>query len=295
MDQQALHDCSWMEQGADLKDCGAKAPARHANSNLDWEERRAKLARTIEAEVIPRLMITAQSRPTRARINAITGSGPTAEDVDAFANIILKSDLSAASAFIETMRGRGLSVEMICVDLMAPAARRLGDYWTADACSFIDVTLGLGRLQNLLHMISPSTPLVGRRPPAKRALLMPSAGDQHTFGLLIVAEFFLRAGWDVWGGPLAAKSDPVEMLRSEWFDIVGLSASHGKAAESLKQQIATLRAASMNPNLGVLVGGALFHGNPGLARQVGADATTEDGRDAPQLAEAIVNRLTAQV
>lgn len=294
MDQQALHDCSWQDVGEDPTGLGALAGDQTANSNLDWEERRAKLARTIETEVIPRLMIAAQNRPTRASLSAIVGGGPSTEDVDAFADIILASNLTAAADFIDGMRGRGLSVEMICVDLMAPTARRLGEYWLEDRCSFIDVTMGLGRLQRLLHSLSPSTPQIGRRGPARRALLMPAIGEQHTFGLLIVAEFFLRAGWDVWGGPLSTKSDPIAMVRDDWFDIVGLSIGNDRSLKGAKQQIANLRAASLNPNLGVLVGGAALLENPDLAEEIGADATAADGRDAPLLAERLVGRVSAQ-
>jgi methanogenic corrinoid protein MtbC1 len=294
VDQQSLHDCSWQELGEDPSGLGALAGEQPANSNVDWEERRAKLARTIETEVIPRLMITAQNRPTRPSLSAIVGGGPSSEDVEAFADIILSSNLNAAADFIDGMRGRGLSVEMICVDLMAPTARRLGDYWTADRCSFVDVTMGLGRLQRLLHSLSPSTPQISRRSPVRRALLMPAAGEQHTFGLLIVAEFFLRAGWDVWGGPLSTKSDPIAMVRDDWFDVVGLSIGNDKSLKGAKKQIADLRAASLNPNLAILVGGAVLLENPDLTKEIGADATTADGRDAPQLAERLVARLSAQ-
>lgn len=294
MDQQAVHDCSWQEHGEDPTALGALADERTETPNVDREERRAKLARTIETEVIPRLMITAQNRPTRASLSAIVGGGPSQEDVDSFADIILSSNLNAAADFIDAMRGRGLSVEMICVDLMAPAARRLGEYWLEDRCSFIDVTMGLGRLQRLLHSLSPSTPQVSRRGPVRRALLMPAAGEQHTFGLLIVAEFFLRAGWDVWGGPLSTKSDPIAMVRDDWFDVVGLSIGNDRSLKGAKQQIADLRAASLNPHLGVLVGGAALLENPELAKEIGADATAADGRDAPMLAERLVGRLSAE-
>jgi len=292
VDQQALHDCSWQELGEDLTGLGALAGGQPANSNVDLEDRRAKLARTIETEVIPRLMIAAQNRSTRPSLSAIVGGGPSSEDVDAFADIILSSNLKAAAEFIDAMRGRGLSIEMICVDLMAPAARRLGDYWVADRCSFIDVTLGLGRLQRLLHSLSPSTPSVSRRGPVRRALLMPAAGEQHTFGLLIVAEFFLRAGWDVWGGPLSSKSDPIAMVRDDWFDVVGLSIGNDKSVKGAKKQVTDLRSASLNPNLGILIGGAAVLENPDLTQEIGADATTADGRDAPQLAERLVARLS---
>jgi MerR family transcriptional regulator, light-induced transcriptional regulator len=40
--------------------------------------------------------------------------------------------------------------------------------------------------------------------------------------------------------------------------------------------------------VGVMVGGPIFTDNPGLAAEVGADATAQDGRQAPGVAEQLL-------
>lgn len=94
---------------------------------------------------------------------------------------------------------------------------------------------------------------------------------------------------------MSTKSDPIAMVRDDWFDVVGLSIGNDRSLKGAKKQIADLRAASLNPNLAILVGGAVLLENPDLAKEIGADATTADGRDAPLLAERLVARLSAEV
>ena len=60
-------------------------------------------------------------------------------------------------------------------------------------------------------------------PTGRRVLLLPGPGEQHTFGLSMVAEFFRRSGWEVVGGTGPESLDPVRAVRDEWFDVVGIS------------------------------------------------------------------------
>ena len=52
--------------------------------------------------------------------------------------------------------------------------------------------------------------------------------------------------------------------------------------------IAAVRKASVNPSIGVLVGGPIFLSHPGLAAEVGADAVAVDGALAPDIAAKLV-------
>ena len=47
----------------------------------------------------------------------------------------------------------GLPVERVLLDLLAPSARLMGEMWTADQVSFVDVTLGLSRIQQMLRQL----------------------------------------------------------------------------------------------------------------------------------------------
>ena len=124
----------------------------------------------------------------------------------------------------------------------------------------------------------------------RRILLLPSPGEQHTFGLVMVSEFFRRAGWDVAGGPWEAGADPVLMVRREWFDVVGFSLGVEHHLDDLAACIQAVRKSALNTQLGIMVGGPIFGLHPEYVTRVGADCATTDGRQAPALAEQISTR-----
>jgi methanogenic corrinoid protein MtbC1 len=260
--------------------------------NLDCrDERQARLARMIDGELLPRLMRSDEPSDIAEDPNgafadgAEACSGPVAE----LARIVLASDFSVATAYVRTMNLNELSLEDLCSELLAPTARRLGEMWERDHCHFADVTLALWRLQQVLREFSEVLPSrTPRLEHALSALLVPAPGEQHTFGLSIVMEFFVRAGWDVCGGPPAFVGELRDLIRTNWFDVVGFSVSSDKGLEPLASCIREVRAVSRNPGIGVLVGGAVFSHHPELVAKVGADLMVVDGQQAPVQAERLV-------
>lgn len=260
------------------------------------DDRLAQLARTIEGEIIPRLMLA-----HRAACPCADGGAPCAllepGDVEAFTRVVLEADDDDALAFVDSRLERGVPVETVFVELLAPAAYRLGDLWMQDLCDFTDVTLALGRLQRVLREISagftPAGVTIDVGEPAegaRRILLLPSPGEQHTFGLVMVSELFRRAGWDVAGGPWEVAEDAAARVGNEWFDIVGFSLAVEAHADALADCIAAVRQASRNGQLGIMVGGPLFRQRPELSARVGADLAAVDGRQAPSLASRFLAR-----
>jgi methanogenic corrinoid protein MtbC1 len=129
-------------------------------------------------------------------------------------------------------------------------------------------------------------------PNGRRLLLVPAPGEQHTFGLFIVSDFFARAGWDVWGGPGSPDGDVFSLVRHEWFDVVGLSVGCATRLDVLAADIRTVRATSRNPAVGIMVGGPLFIADPTCVERVGADAMAESARHAPDAALALLARIS---
>ena len=212
----------------------------------------------------------------------------SSDDVTAFAKLVLAPDENVAHACIETMRSSGISVETIYTDLLAPVARYLGKLWEEDLCDFTEVTLGLGRLHQVLRELSPAFSQSNHTANGRRALLLPAPGEQHTFGLVMVSEFFRRAGWDVGGGPWEAGADPVLMVRSEWFDVVGFSLGDVTRLDALAECISQIRKSALNTSISILVGGPLFLAHPEYVSYVNADAASTDGAQAPTLAARLV-------
>jgi len=237
-----------------------------------------KLARTIEAEVIPRLML-AHRQPLSPAL-FVSEENVSAADVADFADLVLVHDVTVALAFVQAVRARGTSLETVFLHLLAPTARLLGDLWREDLCSFTDVTVGLSCLQQVLRELSaPFETEVEMAQDGRRALLAPTPGEQHTFGLMMVEEFFRRAGWDVMSS-VRSSADLLQLVRRDVFDLVGLSASCETRLDGMSDLIGAIRRASRNRSIGVLVGGRLFNESPDLVARVGADGTAMDGRQA---------------
>jgi methanogenic corrinoid protein MtbC1 len=250
----------------------------------------ARLVRTIEGEIIPRLLLALQSSRTATAPEGVGAADVSGDDVEEFARLVATHDVTVAIAYVNALLGRGVALEKIYLELLAPAARLLGEWWTRDIRDFTEVTSGLCRMHQLLHEFS-ATFLHDARAaaPDRSVLLIPMPGEQHSFGLIMVGEFFRRAGWDVWDLHPSSAQDLLSVVRRQWFSIVGISLSCESRVTELAPLITALRGSSRNPVVGVMVGGQPFVGHPELVAQVGADCTANDGGNAPLEASRLVS------
>ncbi len=238
------------------------------------------LARIIESEILPRLRVPHSDNMSDPVAGIPAGAA------DQFAAAALTDELRGLLDRVDALLASGVPVETVYLDLLAPAARRLGIWWESDACDFFDVTMGLWRLQEVLQALSAfapwSAPLAAT---ARRALFAPAPGEQHGFGAALVEEFFRRAGWQTWNAPAADAAELETLVAARGYDVVGLTVSVERHLAALPATIAGLRRASRNPDIIVLVGGRVFAADPGLAARVGADATATDAAAAVDVAE----------
>ena len=249
--------------------------------HADW---RRELRNTILSRVVPRLSEIGKEAGAPAEAAAPV----TAAQVVAFSDMVLAADVPGLITSIDALRAEGLSIEAVMLQLLAPAARRLGDLWLEDRLSFLDVTAGLGRLQGVMRALGPD--FDGDAPGqihGKKILLAPVSGEQHIFGLSVVAAFFRRAGWEVTFEPRIAFDDLLTLVRAERFTAVGLSVANDKFLPDLPAQVEALRRASRNESVTLLAGGPAFLLDPELHNRVGVDAVARDATEAVQMAEAL--------
>jgi len=252
----------------------------------------SQLVSTIEGEIVPRLMMVHRAGyPERERTETAAAHRLTPQDVSELARLVLAHDVSVAASFVELHRARGLPLESIYLDLLAPAARALGTAWEEDRVTFADVTIGLWRLQEVLYELTASlrAPAIDDDP-AHRILLAANPGEQHTFGLIMVAEFFRRAGWQVTSRTFESRHELARAVRRDAFAVIGLSASCEDRLEALSTTIRVVRRSSRNRAIGVMVGGKPFVGHVERVSTVGADATAPDARQAPALARELAHQ-----
>jgi hypothetical protein len=120
-------------------------------SGAHWPQRtdalasREQLIGTIEAEIVPRLLMMT---PASSRASAVELT-----DVAELARLLLAHDAQVACAFAETVRDRGAPFECLCRQLFAPAARRLGELWESGQCDFKTFEFALSRLYAVLRQL----------------------------------------------------------------------------------------------------------------------------------------------
>ncbi len=272
----------------------ASAAAQAQTTEPETALRRRLLAKAVEYEILPRLMLAhrlVQDTPTLAQPGT-SAISPT--EVFEFARLVRYADDERLREEVARLRQRGVPLTGILMDLFAPVARHLGVLWERDLCDFQEVTLALGRLHQLLRDNSP--------PPAAHfsakhpsILLAPCPGEQHTFGLATVAEFFVQAQWNVSAGFMSEDTPPARLVQEQWFDVVGLSLGSTSLLPALLSCLKDLRKASMNPQIFIILGGPIFTLHPEYAAQLPVDAVVTDGSAAPAMAAQLLARLESKV
>ncbi len=244
---------------------------------------RTALTRTIEQELIPRLMLVQRATEGQSHqpVHQNVEVSFSYQDVEAFCGAIIRQPLPAARDYIDSLISKGMSTEDVIKTVLSSAARHLGLLWDSDRLSFVDVTVGLSRIQQLLRIHSPAFRSGSvAKGAGHRVLLAMVPGDQHTFGLSVVEEYFARAGWDVETVTSSTKSIILDRVHTGWFDVVGLSASGESSRDDIAALIALIRDASMNQQIHIVLGGFAVVSNPGLAIELGADSGACDAQEA---------------
>lgn len=251
----------------------------------DLAERRSRLATILEAQVVPRLAVL-------HRTVQVPEPGPmlpvSEAEIAGLARLLLGPDVAAPAAYVTTLRERGVGADALLLELLEPAARQLGALWERDECDFVDVSVGLGRLQALLSVFN-CTHTVSSLDKRRAVLLATMPDDPHFFGLSMVSKFLRSGGWTTAEALGPSVDTLAAMVRDGWFAVAGLTAGSDRHLPALTEAIRAVRAASRNRAIGIMVGGSLFTQDPGLARTVGADMTAVDAPTAVLVAQRLLD------
>lgn len=259
-------------------------------------DQRDRLTRTIEGEVIPRLMLTHGSGCLQPRAEDYRRALIDDSDVETLTRLILSNDPDEAEAFLATLHDRGVPLESLFLDVIAPTARLLGTLWEQDEVTFADVSVSLSRLQRLLRRLGPTFEReYDYHPSGLRVLLLPAPGEQHTLGLIMLEEFLRRGGHDVVKAGDADGAEALAIVLDQPFDVIGVSASCDDRLDILRQHIATLRRSARVQPMAIMVGGKAFLGYPDRVRDVGADSTATDGRQAAHYLKMLLDKKSASL
>jgi len=227
---------------------------RRSEPDVAPSSERAKLLSTLEHQVIPRLVLAHCGDAIANGMTCAPGRHPpTPGEVAELARLAAGDERERAFDLVAGLARDGLPVEQLLLDLITPAARLLGQHWVEDERSFAEVTVGLSVLHRLVTQLGPSfsAPLLDRG----LVLLTAAPGEQHTLGLCIVAEFFRRGGWAVQVEPKLTDDELVDLVRRERLDMLGFTVARETTLKPLGRLIRSVKKASANPELALMVGG----------------------------------------
>jgi len=237
-----------------------------------------KLGRTIEAELVPRLMLAFETERAARRQPVAVGLD---QRVGEFVDLVLRHDAAVAIEYVATLRDQGTPLTDVYLDLLAPAARKLGDMWDNDDASFTEVTIGVCRMHQVLLEFSHCFRAADNGSNSGRCvLIVPTPGEEHTFGLFLVIEFLRRAGWNCYTGAPSSLDELRKLVRTQSFDAVGLSLSADRNANIAAEAIVVKRRQQVLVSL--IVGrAACRRGFSGALRRAGRAAGNVRGASAP--------------
>ncbi len=219
--------------------------------------------------------------PVRDRVGALAGQviamlrgrdgrmmhqdeGRLASLADRLIAAALAPESDALPSMLAAFRREGVDADAVCDLVMPLAARELGRGWEDDRLSFVDVSLGMVRMQRLLRdrLTDIAQPTQG-----PSVLFILPEGEQHTLGALVAVRHLRRRGLPTTllvGEKLRAIA---EIVRTRRFDAAFVSIATAERLETAREVVACINTETAG-TLPVVVGGALL---------CGMDQVTADG------------------
>lgn len=203
-------------------------------------------------------------------------------ELDQFVSALLTADDATLDGIVDGYLERSGDVTALYEGIFAEAARELGEMWASDDCSFYEVTIASGRIHRLIRDLGQrGRDAVSFYPGSTGRILLACAHDeQHSLGLTVLAEFFVRDGWDVQISAGLGSEALLDRVRDSEYNLLGFSVAVTARIAKLQQDIRRSRQVSRKRDIRVLVGGQLITADPSLAERIGADGYAADARSA---------------
>lgn len=189
---------------------------------------------------------------------------------------------AATQQVIGQMIASGITQREIYQNFIPDAARHLGELWVQDKASFVDVTIGASRLQEMLRQ-SGGREMGGwmdRSIPLGQSILMiVPTFEQHSIGAFVAADQFRRHGLWVHMAIGLENAELSHLVGSGRFAMAGITVSSTKSLEGLTELIDYLRSTA-DDCPPIVVGGHVVEGPQVVERRTGADFAVRTVREA---------------
>lgn len=174
----------------------------------------------------------------------------------------------------------GLSAEILIDAYIPQAARLLGEGWREDLLGFAEVTIGVARLQGHVRLLDMRTRRPEVDPNTQPSILLAVAPEcYHTLGPLIALSQFRRLGASVRLLLTQSKSDLIDAMSAEDYDLVALTATAHEKLDTLRDFVDIVRQMRETAPP-VIVGGSILDLEPETHILIGADHAARTPKEA---------------
>lgn len=203
----------------------------------------------------------------------------------------LDPDRGACCWAVKDAMAHGILREDIADYYIPELARQMGEQWCSDEMGFVDVTIGVSRLQMMLrelgsawiadHLREASSPAI---------LLIVPEGAHHTLGAMVLAGQLRRKGFSVCLVLGQHLHDIAAKMQQTGFEAVFISSSQSEKLASLRRIVDVAKCSILKPPP-VVIGGAILdvQTTEDVKAQTGADHATKRLDEALRLCGLKVN------
>jgi len=234
------------------------------------------------------LMVLAQEVIQRLSSVARQGYVETEVDVDGFCIALIEPTPEDARLILLRAHEDGASHEDLCVQYIAAAAYRLGEWWENDTVSFVDMSIATGRLLHFLRDIRELCPVVPQHG-MREALFATIPGEQHVLGVKMAADLMRDRGWHIDVAVDNSIEELCQIVREGRYMIIGLSVTNADRIRAMAATIVELRLAA--PHARIFIGGHIVASEPDIAITTGADAAGDQIDSCAEALEILYQKL----
>ncbi len=185
-------------------------------------------------------------------------------------------------AVISSLISTGVTQRELLDSFLPEASRALGEMWTQDQASFVDVTVGASRIQTIYRDYEEDAPerFLDRSIPLGQSVLMVVPEfEQHSLGAFVAADRLRRYGLWVRMGIGLNREELTKLVAQGRFSMIGFSVGSSNAVEKTTKIIDDVR--TNTPDCPpVVVGGSIVEDTQLIERRTGADHAVRSIREA---------------
>jgi len=201
---------------------------------------------------------------------SLDADSPTGRLAAQYLVAVLEGDRRRASSLILDKVPGELCVREVYLDVLVPAEVEIGRLWHLNEITIAEEAFATSIAGMVLSQLYPY--LEREASNGLSVMTMPATGNTHVLATRMLGDFFEMAGWRVvpFTSPLP-ETEVANAVNAFRPDVLTISASMTSQLRSVRSMIQRARSAEAGRSLKVLVGGAAFEGDAGIAERLGAD------------------------